>query len=135
MFDPLLPWRARAAGRVNAVLVTHSHVDHLNRWSLKAIDRAAHLVVPIGCKDIVKDLGFSKVTEVLLPLVVPLELEKPTSAGGVPSVVHVYVSDEGPSSVAADAESVTDVPVTVDGDALAEVMTGASFVVPDESVE
>ncbi len=63
VFDPLLPWRARAAGKVNAVLVTHSHVDHLNRWSLKAIDRDAHLVVPRGCKDIVTDLGFAKVTE------------------------------------------------------------------------
>jgi len=48
---------------VDAILVTHSHVDHLNRWSLKAIDRAAHLVVPRGSKHIVTDLGFSKVTE------------------------------------------------------------------------
>jgi len=64
IFDPLLPWRARSAGRVDAILVTHSHVDHLNRWSLKAIDRDTHLIVPTGCKDIVKDLGFAKVTEV-----------------------------------------------------------------------
>jgi L-ascorbate metabolism protein UlaG (beta-lactamase superfamily) len=64
VFDPLLPWRARAAGHVDAVLITHSHVDHLNRWSLKAIDRAAHLVVPMGCKGIVADLGFAKVSEV-----------------------------------------------------------------------
>jgi len=63
VFDPLLPWRARAAGKVDAVLITHSHVDHLNRWSLKAIDRDTHLVVPSGCKDIVKDLGFAHVTE------------------------------------------------------------------------
>lgn len=64
VFDPLLPWRARAAGRVDAVLITHSHVDHLNRWSLRAIDRAAHLVVPRGCRSIVADLGFARVTEV-----------------------------------------------------------------------
>lgn len=63
VFDPLLPWRARRAGPVDAVLVTHSHVDHLNRWSLRAIDRAAHLVVPRGAREIVADLGFSKVTE------------------------------------------------------------------------
>src|SRR5215468_2153371 len=63
VFDPLLPWRARAAGRVDAVLITHSHVDHLNRWSLKAIDRDTHLVVPMGAKHIVADLGFRKVTE------------------------------------------------------------------------
>ena len=51
------------AGPVDAVLITHSHVDHLNRWSLKAIDRAAHLVVPKGAKEIVTDLGFRRVTE------------------------------------------------------------------------
>jgi L-ascorbate metabolism protein UlaG (beta-lactamase superfamily) len=63
VFDPLLPWRARRAGKVDAVLVTHSHVDHLNRWSLRAIDRDTHLVVPRGAKGIVDDLGFAKVTE------------------------------------------------------------------------
>ncbi|TMQ25753.1 MAG: hypothetical protein E6J90_05375 [Deltaproteobacteria bacterium] len=63
VFDPLLPWRARAAGRVDAVLITHSHVDHLNRWSLKAIDRDSHLVVPRGARHIVADLGFREVTE------------------------------------------------------------------------
>jgi L-ascorbate metabolism protein UlaG (beta-lactamase superfamily) len=63
VFDPLLPWRARRAGRVDAVLVTHSHVDHLNRWSLKAIDRDSHLVVPMGARHIVADLGFRQVTE------------------------------------------------------------------------
>jgi L-ascorbate metabolism protein UlaG (beta-lactamase superfamily) len=64
VFDPLLPWRARAAGKVAAILVTHSHVDHLNRWSLKAIDRDTHLVVPRGSKHLVTDLGFAKVSEV-----------------------------------------------------------------------
>jgi L-ascorbate metabolism protein UlaG (beta-lactamase superfamily) len=63
LFDPLLRSRARAAGKVNAVLVTHSHVDHLNRWSLKAIDRDCHLVVPMGAKHIVADLGFRRVSE------------------------------------------------------------------------
>jgi L-ascorbate metabolism protein UlaG (beta-lactamase superfamily) len=64
IFDPLLPWRARSAGTVDAILITHSHVDHLNRWSLKAIDRDTHLIVPSGCKGIVSDLGFAQVTEV-----------------------------------------------------------------------
>jgi L-ascorbate metabolism protein UlaG (beta-lactamase superfamily) len=64
VFDPLLPWRTRRAGRVDAVLITHSHVDHLNRWSLRALDRDTHLVVPRGCMQIVADLGFARVTEV-----------------------------------------------------------------------
>jgi L-ascorbate metabolism protein UlaG (beta-lactamase superfamily) len=46
------------------VRVRDEHVDHLNRWSLKAIDRAAHLVVPKGSRDVVADLGFAQVTEV-----------------------------------------------------------------------
>ena len=64
VFDPLLRARARAAGKVDAILVTHSHVDHLNRWSLKAIDRDTHLVVPRGARHVVADLGFREVTEV-----------------------------------------------------------------------
>lgn len=63
LFDPLFRSRARAAGKVDAVLVTHSHVDHLNRWSLKALDRDTHLVVPKGARHIVADLGFRQVTE------------------------------------------------------------------------
>lgn len=63
LFDPLLRGRARAAGKVDAVLVTHSHVDHLNRWTLKAVDRDTHLVVPKGARPIVADLGFRQVSE------------------------------------------------------------------------
>jgi L-ascorbate metabolism protein UlaG (beta-lactamase superfamily) len=63
LFDPLGRRRARAAGPVDAVVITHAHVDHLNRWSLKAVDRAAHLVVPRGARRYVADLGFARVTE------------------------------------------------------------------------
>jgi L-ascorbate metabolism protein UlaG (beta-lactamase superfamily) len=63
LFDPLGKRRTRRAGAVDAVLITHSHVDHLNRWSLKAVPRSAHLVVPRGAAPIVSDLGFSRVTE------------------------------------------------------------------------
>jgi L-ascorbate metabolism protein UlaG (beta-lactamase superfamily) len=64
LFDPLLRARARRAGKVDAVLITHAHVDHLNRWSLKAIDRDTHLVVPRGARHVVADLGFAKLTEI-----------------------------------------------------------------------
>jgi len=63
LFDPLLRSRARRAGTVDAVLITHSHIDHLNRWSLKAVDRDTHLIVPKGAKHIVADLGFRQLTE------------------------------------------------------------------------
>ena len=58
LVDPLGRARTRRAGPVDVVLITHSHVDHLNRWSLRAIDRAAHLIVPRGAAPIVSDLGF-----------------------------------------------------------------------------
>jgi L-ascorbate metabolism protein UlaG (beta-lactamase superfamily) len=64
LFDPLGRRRARRAGAVDAVLITHAHVDHLNRWTLKAVPRSAHLVVPRGAAPIVADLGFARVTEV-----------------------------------------------------------------------
>jgi L-ascorbate metabolism protein UlaG (beta-lactamase superfamily) len=63
LFDPLGRGRARRAGPVDAVLITHSHVDHLNRWTLKAIDRDTLLVVPRGARPIVADLGFREVRE------------------------------------------------------------------------
>jgi L-ascorbate metabolism protein UlaG (beta-lactamase superfamily) len=64
LFDPLLRSRARRAGKVDAVLVTHAHVDLLNRWSLKAFDRDTHLVVPRGARHVVAERGFARLTEV-----------------------------------------------------------------------
>jgi L-ascorbate metabolism protein UlaG (beta-lactamase superfamily) len=64
LFDPLGRRRIRAAGVPDVVLVTHAHVDHLNRWTLRAIDRSAHLIVPRGAAQYVKDLRFAKLTEV-----------------------------------------------------------------------
>ncbi len=62
-FDPLGRRRIRAAGALDAVAITHAHVDHLNRWTLRAIDRAVHLIVPRGARRYVADLGFARVTE------------------------------------------------------------------------
>ncbi len=65
LVDPLGRRRARTAeGRYRAVLITHAHVDHLNRWTLKKLDRGASLIVPKGAGRVVRDLGFREVREV-----------------------------------------------------------------------
>ena len=54
---------------IDAVLLTHAHMDHLNRPSLRAVNRAMRrlghpapiVIVPTGVEDLVTDLGFSEV--------------------------------------------------------------------------
>jgi L-ascorbate metabolism protein UlaG (beta-lactamase superfamily) len=54
---------------IDAVLLTHAHMDHLNRPSLRAITRAMRrrglpapvAIVPNGVEDLVSDLGFARV--------------------------------------------------------------------------
>ena len=56
---------------IDAVLLTHAHMDHLNRPSLRAIVRemrqralpAPVAIVPNGVEDLVRDLGFSRVVQ------------------------------------------------------------------------
>jgi L-ascorbate metabolism protein UlaG (beta-lactamase superfamily) len=64
LVDPLGRGRARKAGRVDAILCTHAHVDHLNRWTLRGLDRDTHLIVPHGAAPVVADLGFARISEV-----------------------------------------------------------------------
>ncbi|HVJ07170.1 MAG TPA: MBL fold metallo-hydrolase [Acidisarcina sp.] len=55
--------------RIDLVLLTHAHMDHLNRSSLRMVlrnerERHGHApvaVVPVGVDDLVNDLGFARV--------------------------------------------------------------------------
>jgi L-ascorbate metabolism protein UlaG (beta-lactamase superfamily) len=61
--------RVRDLPPIDAVLLTHAHMDHLNRPSLRAVTRemrrrgrpAPVAVVPNGVEDLVRDLGFGSV--------------------------------------------------------------------------
>jgi L-ascorbate metabolism protein UlaG (beta-lactamase superfamily) len=61
--------RVRDLPDIDAVLLTHAHMDHLNRPSLRGVVKemrrrgrvAPVVVVPNGVEDLVADLGFSKV--------------------------------------------------------------------------
>lgn len=61
--------RVRDLPRIDAVLITHAHMDHLNRPSLRAITsemRRRNLpppvaVVPTGVEDVLRRLGFAHV--------------------------------------------------------------------------
>ena len=63
--------RVKDLPMIDAVLLTHAHMDHLNRPSLRAVVRemrrrgrvAPVAIVPNGVSDLVEDLGFSKVVE------------------------------------------------------------------------
>jgi len=64
LVDPFGRRRCRAIEGYRAVLITHAHTDHLNRWTLSTLDRSANLIVPRGAIRFVSDLGFADVAEV-----------------------------------------------------------------------
>jgi L-ascorbate metabolism protein UlaG (beta-lactamase superfamily) len=50
--------------RLDAVLVSHLHYDHLDPPSLKQLDKTAKLVVPSGAGRVIRRTGFADVAEV-----------------------------------------------------------------------
>jgi hypothetical protein len=60
---------ARAPGidalpsQVDAVLITHYHFDHFNRWTLGRLDHRATLIGPRGLTQRAADLGFAHTVE------------------------------------------------------------------------
>lgn len=55
--------RARDIPRVDLVLITHAHFDHLHLPSLRAIAKDQPIVLPKGCGSLVKRCGFSRIVE------------------------------------------------------------------------
>lgn len=64
LIDPFGRRRMARAQGYSAILITHSHIDHLNRWTLGRLDKTARLIVPFGARSLVADLGFREVLEV-----------------------------------------------------------------------
>ena len=50
-------------GRVDGILVSHTHFDHLDRASLGRFDRSLPVVVPRGAGGLLRRWGFSRVLE------------------------------------------------------------------------
>ncbi len=77
---------------IDAVLLTHAHMDHLNRPSLRKIvahtrrltGRAPVAIVPWGVENLIQDLGFSRV--------ISLEWWQMTRLGGVLGAVDVTLT-------------------------------------------
>jgi L-ascorbate metabolism protein UlaG (beta-lactamase superfamily) len=52
-------------GRLDAVLISHVHYDHLDLGSLRRLDRSIPLVVPLGAARVVRRCAFADVREVV----------------------------------------------------------------------
>jgi L-ascorbate metabolism protein UlaG (beta-lactamase superfamily) len=50
--------------RIDAVLVSHVHLDHLDVRSLRRLDRETRVIAPVGAGDLVRRIGFDRVDEV-----------------------------------------------------------------------
>lgn len=49
---------------LDAVLISHLHLDHLDRPSLRLLDRNIHMIAPAGTADVLHKEGFTNIEEV-----------------------------------------------------------------------
>src|SRR5205823_14806991 len=54
---------ADSLGRLDAILVSHAHFDHLDLGSLRRLERKLPVVVPRGAGGLVRRRGFGRVVE------------------------------------------------------------------------
>lgn len=59
-----LPLRPEEIKELDFILVSHAHYDHFDLPSLKILPKKATLLIPKGCLDLAKGLGFQQVKEI-----------------------------------------------------------------------
>jgi L-ascorbate metabolism protein UlaG (beta-lactamase superfamily) len=62
----------RALGRIDGILISHAHFDHLDHASLHRLDRTVPVVVPQGVGRTLRRWGFERVSEVAADDELPL---------------------------------------------------------------
>jgi L-ascorbate metabolism protein UlaG (beta-lactamase superfamily) len=60
-FSPLA-FDLQAMPRIDHILITHGHYDHLNTPTLAAFDTKTHVIAPLGYDDLFDDLGMTRRT-------------------------------------------------------------------------
>jgi len=57
------PLKPHELGRIDVIVITHAHMDHLDLRSLAALPKDAAVVACVDCSDLIKPLGFADVRE------------------------------------------------------------------------
>jgi L-ascorbate metabolism protein UlaG (beta-lactamase superfamily) len=55
--------RVRELPKIDLVLLSHAHMDHLDLWTLRRLPGRPHAVTPAGIRDLLEGMPFSAITE------------------------------------------------------------------------